>query len=142
MSPLKTTETGKTVVVFGVFDLLHPGHLHFLEAAKRYGSRLVVVVTRDARVKDDKGRDPVFDEKERLLMVRALSIVDKAILGDSPGKYSVLGRVKPDIVALGHDQHVPKAVKAGPWRFVRLSAKMRTKYRTTNLRKALSEKGT
>lgn len=130
------------VVAFGVFDLLHPGHLKFLESAARLGSSLTVVVTRDERVRKDKGREPVFGERERLGMVRALKIVDEAILGDNPGKYTVLERVKPDIVALGHDQKVPKGVPSGGWRFVRLSARMRERYSTTALRKALSEKGT
>lgn len=131
------------VVAFGVFDLLHPGHLKFLESAAKLGSSLTVVVTRDARVIADKGREPVFSERERLAMVKALRVVDEAILGDRPGEYTVLGKVKPDTVALGHDQRVPKAVaKGGKWRFARLSARMRERYSTTGLRKALSEKGT
>jgi len=72
----------RTVVVFGVFDLLHPGHLYFLREARKHGDHLTVVVTRDTRVRAEKNHTPVFTERERLEMVAALKGVDKAVLGD------------------------------------------------------------
>jgi FAD synthetase len=131
----------KTVLVFGVFDILHLGHLSFFERARRQGSELVVVVARDARVAAEKGRAPVFSESERLKMVKALRIVDRAILGDPPGKCGMLKKLKPDIVVLGHDQKVPPGA-LGQCKFVKASAKLRARWSSTAIRKALSGKAT
>lgn len=117
----------KKVVVFGVFDLLHPGHLYFLREAKKYGAHLVVVVTRDARAQKEKGRKPFFNERERLEMVRALRMVDRAILGDKVGEWHVLKRLRPDAACIGYDQNaawikkcrlkkMPKVVKIKGWK--------------------------
>lgn len=94
----------KMVMVFGVFDQLHPGHLFFLESAKKYGDQLCVVVTRDARVKDEKGITPLFPQKDRVRMVAALACVDHAILGDAGKSWGVVRRLKPAIICIGHDQ--------------------------------------
>jgi FAD synthetase len=91
------------VMVFGVFDVIHPGHLRFLSSAKRLGSKLVVVVTRDAHAKAQKGKKPVMDENERLTVVSSLKMVDKAMLGDK-GTPSVIRRLRPDVIAVGYDQ--------------------------------------
>ncbi|TAL20672.1 FAD synthase [Patescibacteria group bacterium] len=125
------------VVAFGVFDLLHPGHLRFLEQARKLGTELVVVVTRDARARREKGRAPVLSEMERLSMVRALKCVDRAILGDKPGVNLILRRLKPEMIALGHDQQIPRGL-GGNWRYVRLLASLRRRYSASNIRKALS----
>jgi len=93
----------RTVIAFGVFDLLHPGHLRFLRAAKRLGGRLTVVVTRDASAQKEKGRRPVLRERERLEMVGALQSVDRAVLGDA-GAPTVVRRLRPDVIAVGYDQ--------------------------------------
>ena len=92
------------VVAFGVFDLLHPGHLYFLCEAKKQGDHLTVVVTRDARVRAEKKHQPFFNERERLEMVRALKWVDRAIMGDKVGEWTVLRRLRPDVVCVGYDQ--------------------------------------
>ncbi len=126
----------KRVVAFGVFDLLHPGHLAFLAAARKRGDELVVVVTRDARARAEKGRAPVFDERERLVMVRSLRMVDRAVLGDPPGCWRVLDRLRPDAIAVGHDQRVPPGI-ADHWRLVRLPSRERARYRTSRLRARL-----
>ena len=94
----------KRVLVFGVFDLLHPGHLYFLRQAKKYGDELVVIVARDAMVKKIKGRLPYFTEAERLSLISSLAIVTKASLGDSPGRWSMIQKWKPRVVCIGHDQ--------------------------------------
>lgn len=131
----------KTVVAFGVFDLLHLGHLDFLSEARRLGTRLVVVVTRDARVRREKKHAPVFNEKERLQMIASLAAVDRAILGDKPGAYAMLARLKPDVVAVGHDQRIPPTAIKGAWKIVRLKARKRDRYSTTRIREALEGKG-
>ncbi len=97
----------RTVLAFGTFDLLHLGHVKYLEAAKRFGDRLVVVVARDEAVKKLKGIDAYFTERERLEMVKSLRIVDEAVLGDglkSFYQFRVVDRVKPGVVVFGYDQ--------------------------------------
>ncbi|OGM00369.1 hypothetical protein A2480_03910 [Candidatus Uhrbacteria bacterium RIFOXYC2_FULL_47_19] len=94
----------KTVLVFGVFDLLHPGHIFFLEQARRYGDHLVVVVCRDDRAENSKGRRPVLSLEERLELIRALKSVDEAVPGDAPGEWSIITRYQPNIICLGFDQ--------------------------------------
>ena len=102
-----------TVLAAGVFDLLHYGHIRYLEEAKKIGgpnSRLVVIVARDETVKRIKGTDPVIPEDQRRAVIEALKVVDEALLGfEDMDLDRVLQQVKPDIVVVGHDQ---KAIKA------------------------------
>jgi FAD synthetase len=96
------------VLATGVFDLLHLGHLRFLEESKRKGgprSRLVVVVARDKTVFRRKGKGPVIPEDQRRELVAALRVVDRAILGrEEIDLLGILREVKPDIVCVGYDQ--------------------------------------
>jgi FAD synthetase len=98
----------RTVMVFGTFDILHPGHLYYLKRARALGDRLIVVVGRDASVKAIKGRSPVFGERDRLLTMRALRSVDKAVLGNAisgrEDAFGIIAKYRPDVIALGHDQ--------------------------------------
>jgi FAD synthetase len=94
----------KTVLVFGTFDILHPGHVEFLKQAKKQGDKLYVVVSRDSTVKYVKGRLPHNLERVRLQKVRDLDIVDAAYLGNKVDKFSVVEKLKPDIICLGYDQ--------------------------------------
>ncbi|MEA3254555.1 MAG: adenylyltransferase/cytidyltransferase family protein [Candidatus Altiarchaeota archaeon] len=93
-----------TVVATGVFDILHPGHIFFLEEAKKLGDELIVVVARDKTVKRRKN-NPVIPEKQRLEVVKALKPVDKALLGDEGDLFKPIQEINPDIIALGRDQH-------------------------------------
>ena len=93
------------VLAAGTFDLLHPGHIHYLNQAARKGTHLTVVVARDSTVKKMKGRFPVFTERHRLELVRALKGVDHAVFGGSNGRMlDVVVKLKPDVIALGYDQ--------------------------------------
>lgn len=125
----------KTVLAFGTFDLLHPGHKWFLSRAAKLGDVLVVVVARDVNVKKIKGRLPVWREKRRLKELRNLFCVSKARLGykDWSKHALVLEKVCPDIIVLGYDQKakIPK----GKWKVVRLKAYYPEKYKTTILRR-------
>ncbi len=100
--------SGKTVLATGVFDLLHLGHLRFLEESKKKGgprSRLVVVIARDNTVFRRKGKGPVIPEEQRRELVAALRVVDRAILGrEEIDLLGILKEVKPDIVCVGYDQ--------------------------------------
>jgi FAD synthetase len=107
---------GKTVLASGAFDLLHYGHIRFLEESKKAGGEgalLIVVVARDSTVKKMKGKHPVIPEDQRRALVEALKPVDKAILGSELFDVDeILDRVKPDVVAVGHDQiNLEKAVR-------------------------------
>lgn len=86
----------------GVFDVLHPGHLHYFRESKKLGDELVVVIARDSRVNGKK--DLVFDEDERMQMVEALEMVDNAFLGSEGDIYSTVEKVDPDVITLGYDQ--------------------------------------
>lgn len=95
----------RTVLVFGTFDVIHPGHRFFLKQARARGDRLVAAIARDAFVARFKGKRPVHDENERLEHVLATGLVDEASLSDArPGTYGVITRVRPDVICLGHDQ--------------------------------------
>ncbi|MDD1764685.1 MAG: FAD synthase [Candidatus Methanomethyliaceae archaeon] len=102
------SELGMRVLAAGVFDLLHYGHLRYLEEAKNLGgedAELIVVVARDSTVLKRKGRLPVMNEVHRRALVEALKPVDKAILGGVDlNTTKVIQKVKPDIIALGYDQ--------------------------------------
>ncbi|MFB6100774.1 MAG: adenylyltransferase/cytidyltransferase family protein [Candidatus Nanohalobium sp.] len=93
----------RTVMAQGTFDVLHPGHIHYLKESAEKGDEVVVVIARDSRVEDRK--DLVFDEEERREMVGALEAVDEAVLGSEGDIYSTVREVDPDVITLGHDQH-------------------------------------
>ena len=91
------------VIATGVFSIIHPGHIMFLEEARKLGDELIVVLARDNIVGLTKG-SRYIPEKQRLHVVSALKMVDKAILGDKEDIYKPIMELKPDIIALGKDQ--------------------------------------
>jgi FAD synthetase len=102
----------RTVLATGVFDILHPGHLYYLTEARKLGDRLVVVVARDETAMRLK-RQPIVPEHLRLEMVQCLKPVDEAVLGDRDDLYRVVETIRPDVIAIGHDQrHDPGKIKA------------------------------
>lgn len=92
----------KIVMAQGTFDVLHPGHIHYLEESAELGDELIVVVARDCRVSDRK--ELVFDEDERREVLEALEAVDRAVLGSEGDIYSTVEEVDPDVITLGYDQ--------------------------------------
>ena len=98
-----------TILASGVFDLLHYGHIKFLEEAKKHGgpgARLVVIVARDETVMKLKGKPPIIPEDQRRALVEALEVVDEALLGfEELDLEAVIERIKPDVIAVGHDQN-------------------------------------
>ena len=97
-----------TVLASGVFDLLHYGHIRFLEEAKRQGgpdSRLLVIVARDETVRRLKGRAPIIPEDQRRALVEALKVVDEALRGyEEMDLEAVIEKIRPDIITVGYDQ--------------------------------------
>ncbi|PIN86836.1 FAD synthase [Candidatus Woesearchaeota archaeon CG10_big_fil_rev_8_21_14_0_10_44_13] len=105
----------KKVIVFGTFDILHPGHLNFFSQAKKAGgldSKLVVVIGRDLNVKQAKGLFPINNETTRLLRVKKVQEVDDVLMGDLKDKISIIEKTRPDIICLGYDQELPENFEA------------------------------
>ena len=103
----------KVVLVGGVFDLLHAGHIHTLKSAKSLGDVLIIVVATDITVSQLKRNRKIFhDENSRLELVSSIKVVDKAVIGKRTSIYDTVDIVKPDIIALGYDQsHDVKSMK-------------------------------
>jgi len=99
----------KVVLASGVFDLLHLGHVKFLEDAKKAGgenAELVVIIARDSTVEKTKGRKPIMSEEQRCALVESLKVVDRTVLGyESLDIGEVIENIKPDVIALGYDQN-------------------------------------
>ncbi|WP_122088287.1 adenylyltransferase/cytidyltransferase family protein [Halalkalicoccus subterraneus] len=87
----------------GTFDLLHPGHVHYLEEAARMGEELYVIIARSSNVthKDP----PILDGRQRRDLVGALDVVDRALLGHESDIFVPIEEIDPDVIVLGHDQH-------------------------------------
>lgn len=98
----------KVVLASGVFDLLHLGHVRFLEEAKSAGgenAKLIVIIARDSTVEKTKSRKPIMSEDQRRALVESLKVVDEAVLGyEDLDIGEVIGKIKPDVIALGFDQ--------------------------------------
>jgi FAD synthetase len=92
----------RTVMAQGTFDVLHPGHLHYLRESRELGDELVVVVARDSRASEE--RELFFGEEERQEMLESLEVVDRAILGVEGDIYETVEKIDPDAITLGHDQ--------------------------------------
>ena len=103
------------VMAVGGFDLLHAGHLHYLEQAKALGDHLTVIIAHDDTVRMRK-HEPVTSQDLRRRMVSGLKPVDHAMVGNPPTvpMYDILPLVEPDIIAIGYDQeHAESAIRAG-----------------------------
>ena len=112
------TELGRTslkvVLAGGVFDIIHPGHIYTLNAAKALGDTLVVVVATDNTAEKMKKRTPLHDQEQRKNLVDSLSMVDLCIIGEEGDIFKTVEKVKPEIIALGYDQvHQEKFITDG-----------------------------
>lgn len=96
-----------TVIAQGTFDILHPGHLHYLREAAAMGDVLHVIIARRENVTHK--RRPVLPDRQRRDMVAALDPVDSALLGDKEDIFVPIERIDPDVIVLGHDQHHDEA---------------------------------
>jgi FAD synthetase len=93
----------KRVVATGTFDILHPGHLYYLEQSKKLGDELFVIVARDSNVKHKP--QPIIPEEQRRRIVAALRCVDHAILGDKTDMFRPIAEIRPAIITIGFNQH-------------------------------------
>jgi FAD synthetase len=91
------------VVATGTFDIIHPGHIYYLEESRRLGDELHVIVARDANVRHKP--KPVIGEVQRLKVVRALRMVDFARLGDQIDMFRPIEEINPEVITLGFNQH-------------------------------------
>jgi len=104
----------KIVLAGGVFDIIHPGHIHTLTAAKALGDVLVVAIATDKTAQKMKKMTPLHDQELRCELVSSLSMVDEAIVGHEKDIFETVKEVKPDIIALGYDQiHQEKFISDG-----------------------------
>ena len=112
------TELGRSslrvVLAGGVFDIIHPGHIHTLNAAKSLGDVLVVVVATDNTAVKMKKRRPLHSKEQRQELVNSLIMVDLCLIGQEDDIFKTVNLVKPQIIALGYDQvHQEKFIIEG-----------------------------
>ena len=111
---LKKSPTKKIVLAGGVFDIIHPGHIHTLNAAKALGDVLVVAIATDKTAKKMKKRQPLHSQELRCELVSSLSMVDVAIVGNEDDIFETVKMIKPNVIALGYDQvHQEKFISDG-----------------------------
>ena len=97
-------DSTRIVLAGGVFDIIHPGHIHTLKAAKALGDILVVAIATDKTAQKMKKRIPLHNQELRCELVDCLSMVDIAIVGHEKDIFETVKMVKPTIIALGYDQ--------------------------------------
>ncbi len=104
----------KIVLAGGVFDIIHPGHIHTLNAAAKLGNVLVVVVATDNTTVKMKKRRPLHSQEQRRELVSALGMVDLCVIGQEDDIFKTVNMIQPQIIALGYDQtHQEKSILEG-----------------------------
>ena len=110
----KKSSTKKIVLAGGVFDIIHPGHIHTLNAAKALCDVLVVAIATDKIAQKMKKRPPLHNQELRRELVGCLSMVDSAIVGHEDNIFETVKEIKPNIIVLGYDQvHQEKFIDDG-----------------------------
>ncbi len=133
----------KTVMCFGTFDVLHLGHLHYFEQAKKYGDYLIVVIARDI-TKKKQNKQIIFSEQERLQLIQSLKVTDKVVLGDPKNHFNIILNHKPDVICLGYDHKLKESqlqqelFKLGLTpKIVRINSYRTKKHKSTKIKKKL-----
>lgn len=120
----KGRDSLKVVLAGGVFDIIHPGHIHTLNAARELGDVLVVVVATDNTAVRMKKRRPLHSQEQRQELVNSLKMVDLCLIGQEEDIFKTVNLVRPQIIALGYDQvHQEKFITEGCKR-INLDAKV------------------
>lgn len=134
------------IMLFGTFDIIHAGHIHLFQSARRYGDELIVVVARDINVKKIKGSLPFHSEYERKKILARIDLVDKVILGDKNNVCAAVHKYKPDIIMLGYDQknfvdYLREEIKRCAWdiKVTRAKPYKPERYKTKRIKKHLSQ---
>ena len=110
----KLSASKKIVLAGGVFDIIHPGHIHTLNAAKALGDILVVAIATDKTAQKMKKRPPLHSQELRCELVSSLSMVDVAVIGHEQDIFETVKDVKPNVIVLGYDQvHQEKFISDG-----------------------------
>ena len=94
----------KTVITFWTFDIVHPGHVYFLQQAKSHGTHLITIVARDQNVMKFKKKPPFHHEHQRMQDIKNLNVADMVELGHETDYFFAIKKYKPDVVAIGYDQ--------------------------------------
>jgi len=132
---------GKKVLAGGSFNIVHQGHVFFLNRAKELGNTLVVVIASDRTVIKNK-KHLLLPAEKRKKVVEMLGIADKVIIGSDSDFFRVVEKERPDIISLGHDQKLPKGLarrireKFPECRILRIRSKLRG-YSTSGILKQL-----
>ncbi len=90
---------------FGTFDILHLGHIHYFQQAKKHGDYLIVVIARD-KTKQKQKKSTIFSEQERLHLIKHLRLVDEVVLGYPDNHFRIIKEKKPDVICLGYDHPI------------------------------------
>lgn len=136
---------GQVVWTNGVFDLLHPGHIRYLEEARRLGAALIVGVNSDRSVRAIKGPTrPLTPEHERAEVLLALACVDAAVVFDEATPHRIIALLQPDVLVKGADWAAAEivgrdVVEARGGRVVRID--LAQGYSTTDLIRRVGERG-
>ena len=97
-------EGRRVVFTNGVFDLLHPGHVRYLQAARQLGDVLIVAINTDRSVSQNKGPSrPIIPQDERAELLAALAAVDAVTTFDEETPHAIIERIQPDILVKGAD---------------------------------------
>ncbi|KKW23310.1 MAG: FAD synthase [Parcubacteria group bacterium GW2011_GWA2_51_12] len=94
----------KKVLVFGTFDVIHPGHISFLKQAKKYGDFLIVSLAREKYIRKIKGQSARHSETERKALLESLRLVNKVVFGSKTDYVGHILSIKPSVIVLGYDQ--------------------------------------
>ncbi|MXY61815.1 MAG: adenylyltransferase/cytidyltransferase family protein [Cenarchaeum sp. SB0665_bin_23] len=106
-------ESIRVVLTGGVFDIIHPGHIHTLNAAKSLGNILVVVIATDNTATKMK-REVRHSQVQRQTLVESLQVVDVCVIGHQNDIFKTVRTIMPDVIALGYDQiHHEKYISDG-----------------------------
>ena len=139
----------KKVMIFGTFDGVHEGHRALFRQASEHGDHLIVVIARDVTVTRVKGRQPFFDEQQRLKDVADEAGVHEAVLGNVDDVYRVVAEHRPDCICLGYDQRnfidglreKLNELGLGDTQIVRLEAHEPERYKSSLLKKERRDGG-
>jgi len=98
-----TTGRPTRVVAQGTFDIIHPGHVHYLRESAALGEELFVIIARRENVTHKT--PPILPNRQRRDVVAALEVVDEALVGHPEDIFVPIEEISPDVITLGHDQH-------------------------------------